>query len=113
MSATVDNVHHWDRKNVGIRAADVAVKGHTQSLCCRMGSRKTYAEDGVGAKLALRCCTIKGEHFVVECALIEDTVALQSRCNNVVYVGNGLQNAFAAETILVSVAKLEGFVLAG
>ena len=78
-----------------------------------MGSCKTYAKDSVCTEFALGWCTVKSEHFVVECALIKDTVTLQSGCNHIVYVGNGLQYAFTAETILVAVAKLKSLIFTG
>ena len=113
VSAAVDDVHHRNGQSVSVAAADVAVQRHVQGLCCSLCSSQRHTEDGVCAELALGGSSVKGEHLMVDTALVEHAVALQCRRDDVVDILNSLQHTLAAVAVLVAVAKLKCFVLAG
>ena len=68
--ATVDDVHHRNRKFLGIRAADVAIKRQTAVLSGGFGHGKGNTEHGVGAKIALGIGAIERDHRFVDFDLV-------------------------------------------
>ena len=111
MSTTVDDVHHRNRHCVRVASTDVTIERHIESFSSSLCSSQRYTEDSVRTEFALCRSSVEGKHLVVYGTLIEDIVAFQCRCDDCVYVLNSFQNAFAQVTVLVTVAKLEGFVL--
>ena len=111
MSTTVDDVHHRNRHCVRVAATDVTIERHIESFSSSLCSSQRYTEDSVCTEFALCRSSVEGKHLVVYGTLIEDIVAFQCRCDDCVYVLNSFQNAFTQVTVLVTVAKLEGFVL--
>ncbi len=113
MSATVDDVHHRNGKNVSVATADVFVKGKVEVVGSSLGNGERYTEDGVCTEVGLGVGAVEGEHGFVDCDLVESAHAYESLCDGAVYVGNGFLYAFAHVAVLVAVAEFEGFVNAG
>ena len=113
MSTAVDDVHHRNGECVGVAATDIAVKRHAQSLGSSVSSSQRDTQDSVSTQLALSRSTVESDHLIVQTALVEDAVTLQSGSDDVVDIGNSLQHALATETALITVAKLQGLVLTG
>ncbi len=113
MSTAVDDVHHRNGEHISVGAADVTVQGHIQSLGSSVCGSQRHAQDSVGTELALGGSAIEGKHLIVECALVEHIVTLECGSDYLVDIVNGLQDALATETALVTVAELECFVLTG
>ena len=82
-----------------------------QSLSSRVSGSQRHAQDSVSAELALCRSAVELEHLIVEAALVEHVPTLKGRSDDIVDVGNSLQDALAAETILVTIAKLKSLVL--
>ncbi len=113
MGAAVDDVHHRDGEHIGVGAADIAVQGDVEVVGGSVGNCEAHAEDGVGAELALGGGAVELDHSLVNGALLKSGHTYDSGGNDVVHVGNSLEDALAEVALLVAVAKLEGFVLAG
>ena len=110
MSTTIDNVHHRNRKYVGVSATNVAIERHIQSFGSRLSHSQAHAQNGVSTQVALRRRTVEVEHLIVDGALIEHIVATKRGSNNVIDILNSFQNALATITSLVAIAKFECFV---
>jgi len=113
MLAAVQDVHHRNRQNLGIGAADVLVQRQSAGIRCGSGSRQGNRQSGVGAEVGLELRAVQLEHRLVDLLLIEDVQADDFRGDLVVDVGNGLQRAGAIVSALVAVTKLNGLSLAG
>ena len=113
MRSAVNNVHHRNRKNVGVGPADVAVERNVQGFGRRLRRRKGNAKNRVGSKLALCGSSVKGEHFHVQRALLKNVEAFERGGDDLVHVFHGLKNALSAVARLVAVAHFKRFVLSG
>ncbi len=112
VSAAVDDVHHRHGQSVGVAAADVFVEGEVEIVGSSLGNGQRYAEDGVGAEVALGGGAVEVEHDLVHTDLVKRAVAFESLCDRAVHVGHCLEDSFAEIAALVAVAKLECLILA-
>ena len=113
VDAAVDDVHHRDREDVSVGAADVAVE--RKARLRRRGSRhrERGAEDGVRAQVALVLGAVKLDERSVHAALIRCIHALERGGDRRVHVADGGEDALAAVALLVAVSQLDGLVRAG
>ncbi len=111
--AAVDDVHHGNGQYVGVAAADVFVEGQVEVVGGSFSYGQGYAEDGVGAKIALGVGAVEGEHCFIDGNLVEGAHAHKCGGDGAVDVGYSLEHAFAHVAVFVVVAELEGFVDAG
>ena len=112
VDATVDDVHHRHRQDVGIGPADVAVERDLQLVGGRLGDGEARAEDGVGAEAGLVVCAVELAEGDVDGALSEGVGAAQLVGDLAVDERHGRGHALAAVT-LATVAELDGLVLTG
>ncbi len=111
--AAVDDVHERRRQHARLRAAEVAPERQTDDA--RAGARRRHrdGEDRVGAELALVGRAVELEQALIDRRLIERAQADDCRTELLVDVLDGLQHALAEVALLVAVAELDRFVLAG
>ena len=111
MGAAVEDIHHGDRQNLGVRAAEILVK--RESELCRRSARDGHrdAKDGVGAKLLLGRGAIKLAHHFVDGDLVEGVVADEFGSNVVGDITDSLENTLAKVASLGSVAQFDGLML--
>ncbi len=113
VSTTVNDVHHGNRENISVGAAQVAVQGHAQLCGSSLGNGQGNAQDGVGAQLALGRRTVQFDHGFVDGALLRGIHADDFRSNHLVHVVNSFQDTLAAIALFVAVAELKSLVFTG
>ncbi len=113
MSTTVYDVHHRNRQCVSVCTTDITIQRNVKSVSGSVCYGQGNTEDGVGAELALCRSAVEFEHLVVDGALLKYVPALKCRSDDIVHVGNSLEDTLSTETVLVAVAELESLVLAG
>ncbi len=113
VSATVDDVHHGNRENIGVGAAEVAVQRHAQFCGSSLGNSQGNAQDGVGAQLALGSGAVQLDHGLIDGALLSSVHADDLGSDYLVHIVYGLENALAAIALFVSITELQGLVLTG
>jgi hypothetical protein len=113
VGSAVDDVGHGNRQQSGVVGAEVFEQGLAEEICCGPGGGQGYAEDGVGAQLALVLGAVELDHGAVYLHLIQGVQAFDFTGDDVVHVFYGFQNAFAHVTAFVAVTKFHGFVFAG
>src|SRR5829696_1256995 len=65
MCTAVDDIHHWHRQQVRVRAADIAVKRQIRRMRSRMGDRQRNTKDGVRADLGLVVGSVEVKHRLI------------------------------------------------
>ena len=119
VGATVEDVHEGNGQNVGLLGAsqvgDVSVERDTLLGGSGLSNGHGDTEDGVGTELGLVGGTVKLDHEVVNSALVLDVKVLldEGRAENVVDVGDGLEDTLAAPLGLVAITELAGLVGTG
>lgn len=119
VGATVEDVHEGNGKDVGLLGAgkvgDVSVEGDTLLSSGSLGDGHGDTEDGVGTELGLVGGTVKLVHELVDGALVLDVEVLldESGSNDIVDVGDGLEDTLAAPLGLVTITELAGLVGTG
>ncbi len=117
MRTTVENVHHRAGEEIRGRIRGIAGKILVERLFegdgGGAGGSHGHGEDGVGAEPGLGGRAIEGDHSVIEGALVGGVETGDGFGDFGVGVGNGLEHALAEIFRFVTVAELEGFVLAG
>ena len=119
VGATVEDVHEGNGEDVGLLGAgkvgDVSVEGDTLLGSGGLSDGHGDTEDGVGTELGLVGGTIKLVHEVVDGALVLDVEVLldDGRAENIVDVGDGLEDTLAAPLGLVTITELAGLVGTG
>ena len=108
--ATVEDIHHRYRQNVGIRAADIAIERQRCRISGSLGHCHGYAQDRIGAQLGFVLGTIQLQHYCIDQALIISYLASQLISNDFVDVFDRLQNALTQVT-RSTIAQLMRFVL--
>ncbi len=111
--AAIDDIHHRRRQNSSHGAADVAVKRQARSFRRRLGDGKRDAENCVRAELRFVFRAVELDQRLVNLQLIFRLEAAYGVENLAIDRFDGLQNAFAAEASLVSVAQFDRFARAG
>ena len=112
MYGILENIPLICRHSIRVATADVAIERQTKCVSSSLGSSQRNTEDSVSTELALGWSAVESQHLVVECTLIENTVALKCRSDDVVNVLNSLQCTLAQVAVLVTVAEFESLVLA-
>jgi hypothetical protein len=112
MLAAIDDVHHRDGQDVGVRATDVTVEREFARFSGGLGDGERHAEDGIGAELALVRGAIEIDHGLIDAELIEGIHALDFFEDGGVDVFDGLGDALAV-VLLAAIAQFDGFVGAG
>ena len=110
--AAVENVHHWHRQYVCIRATDVAVQRQCSGLCSGLGCGNGNAQDSVSAELGLVIGTVQLNQCLVNEALVVGFEASNFVGNLLVDVLNSLQNTLTL-VALATVAQLVSLVHTG
>lgn len=116
VGATVEDVHEGNGKNVRLlgtgKVGDVSVEGDTLLGSGGLSDGHGDTEDGVGTELGLVGGTIKLVHEVVDGALVLDIKVLldEGGTEDIVDVGDGLEDTLAAPLALVTVTELAGLV---
>jgi hypothetical protein len=119
VGATVEDVHEGNGEDVGLLGAgkvgDVSVEGDTLLGSGGLSDGHGNTEDGVGTELGLVGGTIKLVHEVVDGALVLDVEVLldDGGAENVVDVGDGLEDTLAAPLGLVTITEFAGLVRTG
>ena len=112
MGTAVDDVHHGNRKRLGIHAADITVERHAEQIGGRMCTSERYAQDGIRTEFALGGGTVEQQHGFVDADLIGHLHADDLRGNHIIDVGYSLLYALPHVPRLVAVAQLQRLVLA-
>ena len=121
---TVHDVHHRHRQHLGIRAANVFVKGQAQRVRRRMGSCERHTQNGIRTQLRLVLRAIELEHRRVNAQLVHGVATCQHWRDDVVHVVHRRQHALAIVALTVgplglalgryvAVAQFQRLVLAG
>mmetsp|Transcript_74644 Transcript_74644/g.165065 ORF Transcript_74644/g.165065 Transcript_74644/m.165065 type:complete len:260 (-) Transcript_74644:1075-1854(-) len=121
MAAAIDDVegrhrHHELIHGLTRQLRDVLVQWHLASGGSSAAHCHRHSEDRVRSKLRLRPTPlVLGaiellDHFLVDLGLLGDVHADEFRCDEVVHIGDRLQDTLAEETILVAVAQLQRLV---
>ena len=113
MLAAVENVHHRNRENLCVCAADVLVQRHSIVVSCCACASQGNCESRICAELGLELCSVEIDHDLIDFALAGNIETDDLRCNDLVNVVNSLQSSLAAETLLVAVTEFERFTLTG
>ena len=114
MGAAVEDVHHGDRQDVGVRAAEVLVKRQAGGLGGGLGHGDGHAEDGVGAELGLVGRAVEGDEEAVDSALVLGVEGFGDLGANVFVDGRyRALNSLAQVACGVAVAPLDGLECAG
>ena len=119
VGATVEDVHEGNGEDVGLLGAgkvgDVSVEGDTLLGSGGLSDGHGDTEDGVGTELGLVGGAIKLVHEVIDGALVLDVKVLldEGGTEDIVDVGDGLEDTLAAPLALVAVTELAGLVGAG
>ncbi|KAH3667348.1 hypothetical protein OGAPHI_002997 [Ogataea philodendri] len=92
--------------------ADVLVQWNTLVGSGGLGSRKRHSENGIGSQFALVFGSVQRKQELVEFLLVQNrNLGLNdSRCNDVVDIGNSLQNTLTKPLGLVTISQFQGLV---
>ena len=71
VSTTINDVHHRNRKGVGIATADVAIQGDVQILGSSMCHSQRHTENSICTQVRLGLGTVEFQHLVVNGALFQ------------------------------------------
>ncbi len=106
MLATVEDIHHRDRQDARVRAAQIAVQRQARlfSRGARDGQRHT--QHGVRADATLVLAAVHLTHEVVDADLVERIEANDDFGELLVDVGDRLEDALAKEALLITITKL-------
>ena len=96
MRTAVEDVHHRDRQQVGVRAADVAIERETGRVGRGAGHRQGGAEDRVRAEVRLVGRAVEVDHGLVDEPLVVGVEALERGTDPLDHPGHGLLHALAA-----------------
>ena len=111
VGATVDDVHHRNREDIGVGTADVAIQRKAHILGGSFGNGQGNTQDGVGTQVALGRGTVQFDHGLINGALLQGRHADDCRSNLVVDVGNSLEDTLATVALGIAVTEFEGLVL--
>jgi hypothetical protein len=76
VGAAIDDVHHRHRQDVGVGAADIAIKRQFARLRGGLGNRQRDAEDGIGAEARLVGRAVEFDQGAIDANLIQGIEAL-------------------------------------
>ena len=113
VGAAVEDVHHGGWEQARVDAAEIAVEGELEGIGGGAGACHGDGEDGVGAEFGFIFAAVDGDHGGVDEALVAGVHAGEFWAKDGLYVFDCLKNSFAEVVVLVSIAELDGFVLAG
>src|ERR1044072_699938 len=113
MRAGVENVHHRNGQDARVVSTEITKKRFVFCGRCCMRDRKRNAEQRIRAEILFVRRTIHLNHAIVDLRLIERAHAFDRRCDFLVHIGAGFQNAFTAVTFFVAVTQFPRFMLAG
>ena len=113
VGTAVDDVHHGDGQNLGVRTAQVAVQGLLQLGRRRLGKRQGNAQNGVGSQFGLVEGAVQGAHEGVRRGLFRRFQADQGRGDDVADIVHSFGDAFALVAGRVAVPKFPGFMFPG
>ena len=113
MRTAVHDVHHRYRHDAHERTTEVAVQRHRHGLRGRAGARHGDGEDRVGAEVRFVRRAVELDHCGVDRELVARIHAFERACDRLLDVLHRSPHALPSVTLSVSVAQLDGFVLAG
>ena len=113
VGAPIDDVHHGDGQNLGVRTAQVAVQGLLQLGRRRLGKRQGNAQNGVGSQFGLVEGAVQGAHEGVRRGLFRRFQADQGRGDDVADIVHSFGDAFALVAGRVAVPEFPGFMFPG
>jgi len=112
MGAAVDDVHHRNRQDMGVRAADITVERQAGGFGRGLGDGERDAEDGIGAETRLVRRAVEGDHRLVDMDLAFGVETADRVEDLGIDRFDRLFDALAVIT-LAAVTQLDGFVRAG
>ena len=98
MSATVNEVHHWNRQDFCVCATQVTVKWQTQLGCGGSSVRQRDRQNRVATKFGFVVCAIQCQHRVIHRVLVGGVQTDHFVGDQVFNVFDGLKHAFATVT---------------
>jgi len=114
---SVEDVLEGDGKDIGLLSAskvgNMGIEGDAFLSSAGLGNGQADSEDGVGAKLGLVGGSVEVDQELVDLGLVLDVDALldDRGSDDIVDVGNSLENTLASPLGLVTVAELTSLVL--
>ena len=114
---SVEDVLEGDGKDIGLLGAskvgNMGIEGDALLSSTGLGNGQADSEDGVGAKLGLVGGSVEVDQELVDLGLVLDVDALldDRGSDDIVDVGNSLENTLASPLGLVTVAELTSLVL--
>ncbi len=109
MGAAVEDVHHRNRKHVGVRSSEVPEWREIGGQCCRAGHRQRDSKNRVCPEAGLVRRSIQIDHGLVDQSLIGGIHADDLGTDLILDCNAGLENALAAVSF-IAITKLNGFV---
>ena len=105
MRAAIDDVHHWDRKHFGVRAAEVSEKREAKLIRGSAGGCERHSQNRVRAQLAFVGRSVERDHRLVQAHLIESVHVGHFFRDDFFHIRNGLGDATAEEAPFLAVAQ--------
>ncbi len=112
VGSAVDDVHHRHRQHFSVGAAEVFVKGLTQSGRGGFGHGQRSTEDRIGTQFRFGGRAVDFQHRLVDGDLIRCHATDDAIGDFIIHGINGFQHAFAEVTLLVAIAKFQSFMFA-
>ena len=113
VGTAVDDVHHRNRQNFAVAAADVAEQGQIQVVGSCVGTGQRNTQQSVGTQIALGFGAVEFDHGSVDFDLIHYIHTFQFGEDLFVDIVDSGHNAFAQVTALIAVTQFKSFVFTG
>ena len=110
VSTAVDDIHHRNREDIGVGAAEIPVERDLELSCSSLGNRERNTEDSVSTEVRLGRGAVELDHLLVDSPLLESIHSDDCGSNDIVDVLDSLENALAAVALGIAVAKLKSLV---
>ena len=95
MRTSVDDVHHWQREHLGIRASEILVERKLNSRSSRTRYRHGNAQNSICSQFFFVFGSIKSQHGTIDGRLVRRISSNQRWRNLVIDIGNSPQNSLA------------------
>ena len=113
VGTAVDDVHHRDREDFGVRPTEIFVERDPDLCGGGFGGGERDGEDRVRSDLLFCRGAIDGEHRFVEADLVESVEPDDRRGEELADIGDRFGHALAEIAGFVAIAEFDGFVLPG
>ena len=113
MTATVDNVHHGNRKSVAGDASQEAVQGNIQGNRCCSCAGNGYCQNCIGSQSGLILGSVCIDHCLINGVNIGSIHSLQGLIDHSVDIFNSLLHTLAQISALIAISQFQCLELTG